>query len=338
MTRRFLTILFVALALLPATRPASAAPKTIKLGTIVPSGSVWDNELKSLGSQVQQKTGGRVAFKIYAGGTAGDDPDIVRKLRLGTLQAATLTVDGLTDLDKGFGVFSVPRFFSSFDEMFAVAHALTPTLSERLDKQGYVFLNWGYGGWVYFFSKQPIYTPADLKKTKMFVWAGDDRMVQWWKNNGYQPKPLASVDIMAQLQTGGIDVLPSPALVALVLQWYRQAPNMLDVPLGQLIGGTVISKKAWEQLTPEDQAALRQLAAQMQTKLEQGIEAQDRQAVEQMSQRGLVVTKPKDAAQVKAWDDAAAQFASSMREQNLVPADIFDQAKKIRDGLRAGKH
>ncbi len=335
MSRRVLLALLASFLLLPAARPATAA-KLIKLATIVPSGSVWDKELRAMSAEVQKRTAGRVSFRIYPGGVAGDDPDIVRKLRLGQLQAASLSVDGLSELDKGFSVFSVPRFFGSFDELFHVVHDLTPALAARLDKQGVVLLGWGYGGWVYWFSKQPTYTPADYKRLKLFAWAGDNRMVQWWKQSGYHPVPLASTDIMTGLQTGMIEALPAPPLVAMTLQWYRQAPYMLDLPMGQLIGATVISKKSWEKLAPADQAAIRELARQMQQRLEEAIPAQDRQAVDEMKQRGLTVTAPKDAAQVKEWDEAAAQFADNMREQ-VVPSEIFDLARKSRDEFRAGK-
>ena len=331
------TLLLASLAgalVLAVPRPAAAAPKTIKLATIVPAGSVWDKELKGMAAEVQKRTEGRVALRVYPGGVAGDDPDVVRKMRLGQLQAAVLTVDGLTELDKGFALFSVPRFFGSFEELFKVTHDLTPLLSQRLDKEGFVFLGWGYGGWVYLFSKQPVYTPDDVKRLKLFVWAGDNRMVQWWKSRGYHPVPLASTDMMTGLQTGMVEALPAPPLAAVALQWYRQAPNMLEVPFGQLIGATVITKKAWEGLTPADQAALRDIAHQMQTRLEQAIPAQDRQAVEEMKRRGLTVTRPKDAAQVKLWEQAAAEFADTLND--TVPADVFAAGTKSRDAARGG--
>jgi TRAP-type transport system periplasmic protein len=334
MNRRRLLALLAATLLLQPALAAAAEPKPIKLGAIVPSGSVWDKELKTLAAEAQKRTQGRVTFRLFLGGTAGDDADIVRKMRNRQLHAATLTVDGLTALDKGFSVFSVPRFFGSFEELFHVTRGLTPTLSERLDQKGYVFLGWGYGGWVYLFSKKPVYTVDDVKKLKLFVWAGGETsMVQWWKNNGFEPVVLPSTEMMTGLQTGMIEALPAPPLAAVALQWYRQAPHMFDLPFGQLIGATVISKKTWQELSPADQAAVRELARQMEQRLEKAIPAQDRQAVEEMQKRGLTVTKPKDAAQTKAWEEAAAQFATSMRGN--VPADVFDLARKLRDEKRA---
>jgi TRAP-type C4-dicarboxylate transport system substrate-binding protein len=92
-----------------------------------------------------------------------------------------------------------------------------------------VLLNWGHGGWVHFFTRTPVRTVDELKKLKIFVWAGDDLAVQMWKANGFNPVPLAATDILPALQTGMIDALPSPPLAANLLQWFRQAPNMADI-------------------------------------------------------------------------------------------------------------
>ena len=318
------------LALMPTL--ASAAT-TIKLATLVPEGSVWDKELRGMGAEWQKATQGRVELRLYPGGVAGDDNDVVRKMRIGQLNAATLSVIGLAQIDPAFDVFSIPRFYASYDELFAVVDALTPTFRERLTKRGYVLLHWGHAGWVDLFSKQPVYTPQDLKKIKLYVSAGDDRMAQWWKTNGYHPVPLSPTDIMTGLQTGMIEALPTTPLAALTLQWYRTTPYMLDLGVAPLIGATVVTEKAWKGLTPQDQAALETSAHGVEKRLEAAIPEQDRQAIEQMQKRGLVVTKPQSPEQMAAWDKEAEAFAASMR-QAIVPAEIFDQALAARTAYR----
>jgi TRAP-type C4-dicarboxylate transport system substrate-binding protein len=332
MTRR--TLLLAALAAALVAGPAAAAPKTLKLATLVPEGSVWDKELRAMAAEVEKRTQGRVVLRIYPGGVAGDEPDVVRKMRIGQLQAATLTLSGLQDIDDGFAVFGIPRFITSYPELFHVVDALTPALTQRMDQEGFVLLGWGHAGWINLFSRRPVQVPADLKGLKLYVRAGDNDMVQWWKARGYQPVPLATTDIMTGLQTGMIDAMPSPPLAALTFQWYRPTPYMLDLGMAPMVGATVVSKRAWQGISPADQAIVRELAKRMGERLEQAIPAQDRSAVEQMVQRGLTVTKPKDAAQQKAWDDAAADFATSMRSA-IVPPEVFDAAKTARDGFRA---
>ena len=200
-----------------------------------------------------------------------------------------------------------------------------------------MLLGWGSAGWVNLFSSKPIHSPADLKRLKLFVWAGDNKMSQWWKTSGYHPVPLAATDIMTGLTTGMIEAFPTTPLYALSLQWYRKAPNMLDLPLAPLIGATVIDKKTWAGLSPADQTVLRQLAKRMQQRLGESVPPQDQKAIDEMARRGLKVNKARNADEVKAWDDASREFAASMR-QVVVPADAVDEATKIRDRYRAQRH
>ncbi len=229
---------FALLLLLAAA--AVGAETTVKLASLAPDGSVWDLAIEEMGAEWAEATDGRVRLRVYPGGVAGDEPDVVRKMRIGQLHAAALTVGGLIEIDDAFRVFSIPMFFDSYDELYYVLEPMTPELSRRLDEKGYVLLNWAHAGWVHLFSTEPLSGLEQLKRAKLFVGAGDDRAVQWWKNNGYRPVPLATTDILTGLQTGMIEALPSPPLAALLLQWYRHAPHMLDLGLAPLVGATIV--------------------------------------------------------------------------------------------------
>jgi TRAP-type C4-dicarboxylate transport system substrate-binding protein len=230
-------------------------------------------------------------------------------------------------------VFGMPRFYASYEELFHVTHAIEPVLAARLEKQGFIFLGWGHAGWINLFTKEPVRTPADLQRLKLFAWAGDNRMVQWWKSHGYQPVPLASTDIMTGLTTGMIEALPTTPLAALTLQWYRPTPYMLDLGVAPFVGATVVTKRAWAGISPADQKILREVAQGMERRLQQAIPAQDRKAVEEMVRRGLKVTAPQGE-QLAAWDRAAEEFAASMR-QTVVPPEVFDAALAARNRFRA---
>ena len=238
-------LLLAALALLPVGRAsAQTRANVVKLATLVPDGSVWDKVLKGMGAEWGTATQGRVVLRIYPGGVAGDEPDVVRKMRIGQIHAAALTITGLSEIDESFRLFSIPMFFQSYSELFQVLDRLEPRLRQKLDAKGFVLLNWGHGGWVHFFTRTPVQSVDELKKLKIFVWAGDDRSAQMWKANGFNPVPLAATDILPALQTGMIDALPSPPLAANLLQWFRQARYMADIGLGPLAGALVFTKSA----------------------------------------------------------------------------------------------
>jgi TRAP-type C4-dicarboxylate transport system substrate-binding protein len=330
--RRFLPFLLL-LVLVVAIAPAARAQGTvIKLATLVPEGSVWDKVLREMGSDWSTSTQNRVSLRIYPGGVAGDEPDVVRKMRIGQLHAAAITTAGLADIDPAFQIFNIPMFFDSYPELYAVLDKMEPLLKQRLDAKGFVLLNWGHGGWVYFFTKQPVDNIDALKKTKMFAWAGDDRMVQRWKANGFQPVALAATDILTGLSTGMIETYPSTPLIGLTLQWYRQTPYMVGVGLAPLVGGLVITKKAWGTIKPEDQAKLLAACDRVETRLMTEVPKQDTTAVIEMQKRGLTVTKVSPAG-VEKFRASAQAFAASMRG-DIVPADVLDMATRERDAFR----
>jgi TRAP-type C4-dicarboxylate transport system substrate-binding protein len=328
-----LAALLCSLGLLVACPAVAQAPgNVVKLATLVPDGSVWDKIIKGMGAEWSQATQGRVTLRVYAGGVAGDEPDIVRKMRIGQLHAAALTITGLSEIDDSFRIFAIPMFFDSYPELFQVLARMRPTLEARLAAKGFVLLNWGHGGWVHFFTRTPVNTVDELKKLKIFCWAGDDQAVQMWKENGFQPIALAATDILPALQTGMIDALPSPPLAANLLQWFRQAPNMADIGLGPLAGGLVITKQAWAKLSESDRAAIRVACARAEKRLEREIPMQDSTAVSEMKKRGLNVVHITPANAVK-WRGAAESFAATLR-QKTVPQDILDLATRERDAYR----
>lgn len=314
-----------------AHRPAAAAIN-VKLATLAPEGSIWDQSVKEMGAEWQQATGGRVQLRVYPGGVAGDEPDVVRKMRIGQLHAAVLTVSGLTDIDEAFEVFTIPLFFDSYDELYYVLDKLRPTFEQRLQAKGYQLLSWGNGGWVHLFSTKPLPTVADLKASKLFVAAGDDERVQWWQNNGFRPVALATTDVLTGLQTGMIEAMPSPPLAALLLQWYRQAPYMLDLGVAPLVGATVITSKVWQQIAPADQAAILAAAKKVEERLNAEVPEQDRKSIAEMQKRQLtVVPVPADAA--KSWEAAAEEFANNVRNTR-VPPEVLQQALAARAEYR----
>ena len=319
----------LAVALVVSARVPSAQTTTIKLASVVPENSIWDKNIKQMGAEWTQATGGRVTLTVFGGGSQGDESTVLRKMRLDALQAASLTGVGLGSIDASFNVFNVPFFFDSYDELNAVTDALTPAIAKRVEAKGFIFLNWGHGGWTQVFTKKPVGSVADLKKTKLFTSAGNDRMVQWLKANGFEPRAMAMTDIMTGLTTGMVEAVPTTPLAALLYQWYKQTPNMLDIGLAPVVGATVVTKKAWNAIPAADRPKLLASALAVQKRLQDEVPKQETAAIAEMTRRGLVVSK----ASGPEWRKEADALATTMRGE-MVPKDIFDLAINARDAYR----
>jgi TRAP-type C4-dicarboxylate transport system substrate-binding protein len=322
----------VLMALLASAPALLAQSVAIKLATVVPDGSIWDKSLKQMAADWKQASSDRVAVTVFSGGSQGDESNVLRKMRLDALQAASLTVVGLAAIDPAFNVFNVPFFFDSYDELNAVVAALTPTLKQRVEAKGFVLLNWGHGGWLQVFTKRPVRTVADLKGIKLYTSAGDDRMTQWYKANGFEPRAMAMTDVLTGLTTGMIEGLPTPPVAALAFQWNRQTPYMLDIGLAPVVGATVITRKTWLRIADADRVKLTEAALAVEKRLQVDVPRQDAFAVLLMQQQGLTVTK----ASGPEWRQEGDVLAATMRGE-MVPKDIFDLALKERDAFRQSR-
>jgi TRAP-type C4-dicarboxylate transport system substrate-binding protein len=332
MVRKARQAITVALALV-ALAPSLTAQTTIKLATLVPQASVWDKNLKQMAEEWKEISGGRVSVTVFAGGSQGDEPTVLRKMRLDALQAAAFTNTGLGAIDWAFNVFDIPFFFDSYDELNYVADKLTPVLRKRMESKGFVLLNWGHGGWTQIFSKKPVATVDDLKHIKLWTSAGNDRMVQWFKANGFEPRAMATTDILTGLTTGMIEGLPTTPLVASLFQWDRQTPYMLELGLAPIVGAGVITTKAWKTIPEADKPKLIAAANGVEQRLRIEVPKLDASAVEQMTKRGLTVTKPVG----PEWRTQLEALAKTMRGES-VPPEIFDLALKARDEFRKQKN
>ena len=302
----------------------------IQLGSILPANSVYDKALKQMATEWQQETDGRVQLRVLAG-SIKDEGALALRLRAGRPQAGVFSLPG--ELDEAFNVLTIPFFFRSDEEAFHVAEQLTPTFERVLADKGLVLLNWGHGGWARFFSAERVESLADLKKTKVYSTAGDEKMLQWYKQNGFDPQPLALTDVLLGLNTGLINAHPSPPYGALLFQWYDKTPFMLDVPLAPVLGITVVAERTWNRISTEDQQRLRASAKRLERDLRRDVPTQERDAIAQMTKRGLTVVSLDEAAQAslrKTADEMTASWRGTM-----IPAEVYDQALHVRDSFRA---
>jgi TRAP-type C4-dicarboxylate transport system substrate-binding protein len=314
---------------LVAFSSAAYAQTPLKLAHLLPEGSIWDKNLKQMGEEWKQATDGRVAVTVFAGGSQGDESTVLRKMRLDALQASAFTAVGLGMIDSAFNVFDIPFFFDSYDELNYITEKLTPVLRKRIELKGFILLNWGHGGWAQVFTKKPVQSVDDLKRVKLYTSAGNDRMVQWFKSNGFEPRAMAMTDILTGLTTGMIEGLPTTPLAAMLFQWYRHTPYMLELGLAPIVGADVITKKAWNAITEADRAKILVAADGVEKRLQVEVPKLDANAVATMTKNGLTVTK----ATGPEWRAQLDGLARTMRGE-MVPQDIFDLATKARDEFR----
>ncbi|PIS48039.1 MAG: ABC transporter substrate-binding protein [Elusimicrobia bacterium CG08_land_8_20_14_0_20_51_18] len=253
---RFRILAFLALLL-----PLSAdAETTIKFATLAPEGTSWTKILRQYAKEVEKKTAGRIKFKIYAGGISGDEKDVVRKIRIGQLNAAGFTGFGIGEIAPEMRVLDAPFLFKNPDEIDHIYKEFDSEFRKIFDDKGFTLLGWSEVGGVYVFSNSPIVKTEDAAKFKMWIWEGDPIAQATFEAMGVKPIPLSITDVMTSLQTGMIDAVYGAPAAIIPLQWYNKMKYALDLPITNASGAILLSKKTADSLTAADRKLLMELS------------------------------------------------------------------------------
>ncbi len=312
-----------------------ATPPRIKLATGAPQGSSWHDALNGLKQEWLRISGGSVKVIVYAGGSAGDDTELVRKIRRRTIDAIAVSGIGLSRIDNGIDCLNIPMMVDSYEEFDFIREKMAPKIEARIEAKGFKVLNWADIGWVHFFTKTPIRTLDDLRGLSLWISAGDPDTASLYKEMRFQVKPLPITDMLTNLQTGMIQAFQAPPLFAMLERSYEAAKNMVNIRWAPLVGATVISNRAWDTIPAELRPEMLQAAQDSGDKLRNEIRRLDRDAVVQMKKRGLNVIEA-DAALLADWRKQAEEAYPKLRGK-MVPADLFDEVKRLRDEYRAGQ-
>ncbi len=307
----------------------------IKMATLAPEGTEWHGLLVELGQEWKKATNGDVRLRIYPGGVVGDERDMVRKIRIGQIHGAAITTEGMTEVNQYFTAFNYPLLFQDYNDVDFVRNQLNDELYNESEKNGFKLLTMVDVGWVYWFSTDPVYTPSDLKRTKIWTWAGDYKAVQLYEENGFQPIPLTTLDILSGLQTGMINSLGLNTMYALAQQIFGIADNMLDMKWGNLTGAIVVDMRVWNKLKPEYQKLMLNISKNIGKRFQDKNRYGSDDAVNVMKKYGLKVNKP-SSEQLTEWYDLIEKMDESFRG-SFITTDAYDRLMEIKQLMKARK-
>lgn len=309
--------------------------QTIKLGTLAPPNSPYYDILRDLAESWSSASEGKIRFRIFPGGVAGDDPDMVRKMRIGQLDAALLAGSGLNEIAPEIKAIQLPMMFESDEEWDHVREQMAPKLEQIFAAKGFRVLLWGDAGWVYLFSQKPVVHPDDLKPLRLFVWAGDQDIVQAWRDLGYRPVPLAVNEIHSALHSGLINAYITTPIATLSFQWFGLSKEMTALKWSPLVGALVVTERTWQTIPDKIKPQLMKSSQEAGQRFLHEIREHNAEAIRVMQQHGLRVHEVPPEARAEWRKRFVANYPSIMG--TTVPPALVAEAERIRDEYRAAK-
>ncbi|HLE12520.1 MAG: hypothetical protein A2504_03570 [Bdellovibrionales bacterium RIFOXYD12_FULL_39_22] len=219
---------------------------TLKLGVVAPEGTSFATLLKGLSKEVGELTNNEVKLKIYYGGSQGDEPDVLRKIRLGQLHGGIFTGKTLGDINGDVRVMEIPLSFgANRQKALETLESMSDFLSAKMEQNGFVNLGFFEIGLVYLVSKKKISRWGDLPGIKIWLWEGDPLVTTLVEATKLVSVPLPLPDVLTSLSTGMVDAAYSPPLAILALQWNTKVKYLLDYPITYSVGAFLLDKKEW---------------------------------------------------------------------------------------------
>ena len=301
----------------------SASALTIKLGSIAPANTPWDLALRGLAADWARISDGDIEVKIFPGGIAGNEQDMIRKMRIGQLQAAAMTAISFNDVYPGVLAIATPMLIRTDEEMRAVLEEITPFLDAQLEQRGFVPLMWAPIGWVKIFAREPVRTADDLRSQRTWVGAASPGVLRAWQQAGFHPVALPTSEVATALQSGMIDAFMSSPSGAASFQWFGLAPHMTDLRFTPLFGALLISKRTWQRVPADLRPRLRRAASATAQRVSEGAYELDDLAVHIMTAHGLQVHDASDALEQEFQEIVARHF------QGLIGDEIDPAAYEL---------
>ncbi len=328
--KRRLALLLVLLLL-----PQFLTALTVKLASPLPEGTEWDNALKSMADEWSEITGGRVRVKIYPGGIAGDEADMVRKMRIGQIDAAVFSAFGMKMIVPETFVLTLPGMLKNDGELDFVLDTFVPRFDERFREEGFEILAWSKSGWANIFCRQPIRSPADLRTVSLAVDNTETETSAAFKSLDFNVVTISLNEIMIGLQSGLIDAFASPPVIAGAYQWFALAPYMTKIDITPVLGGLVITERTWKRIPGEYHEELRASMRRVAVKFYDEARNLNNEALRVMKNNGLQVIELSDD-EIGAFKQVMAEgHAQMVGDDKAIPPELYEELQSELEAFRA---
>ena len=328
--RHLLVVALAAAALfLPSGSISNAAadgPIVIRYASLAPPGSAFGKILKAWGRTFKKETEGRAELRFYTGGSQGDERDFVRKIRAGQIDAAGITTTGMGMVVRPILVLTAPGLITELDQLVHVRTELRGRFEEMFRDAGFELLTWGDGGKNRLFSTKSFARPSDLKSGRPWAWKDDPVFAGYLGVIGANPVRVGANEVYGGLQTRMIDTVPSSCIMAIAIQWYTKLNYMAKQNFNIIIGGSIIKKELFDQLTPEDQEILRDTAERSARMMDSIVVRDDTKAYKTLVERGM------SEVDLTAYEAEWGAIARKAREQlagRVYSKSLLDQVAKL---------
>lgn len=242
----------------------SIAATTLRIGTVLAPNDPMGQGLDKFKADVEAATKGEVKVQIFHNSQLGDTTEMIDQARAGANVGTVTDVARLSSFVPSLAIMSAPFLFDTYDQAdkFALSKEYLAWGDELKKKSGIVMLasNW-YQGPRHALTQKPITGPKDLAGVRMRT-IGAPIWIETIRAMGAEPTPIAWGEVYSALQLGSIDAAEAQPTAIWGAKLYEVIKHVTKTGHIQLVTALVVGAEAWDQISPENQKVVRDLAVE----------------------------------------------------------------------------
>jgi tripartite ATP-independent transporter DctP family solute receptor len=216
--------------------------------------------VERMGEELSKATGGKDTIKVYANGALGSEKDAVEQVKIGALDMTRVNTSAFHGIVPESMVPAFPFLFRDLAHFRKTMYGPQGAkILAAFDKAGFVALALYESGARSIYAKKPIHSVADVKGLKLRV-QPSDLWVSLASAMGASPTPMPFTEVYTGLKTGLIDAAENNIPSYDETKHYEAAPVFSETMHAMPPEVLVFSKKVWDTLPKEEQAAIRKAA------------------------------------------------------------------------------
>jgi len=302
----------------------------LKIASVAPSRSPWDIQQRALAQEWSQITNGRVTVTFFDVQSLGGEKSVIQRFRSvrpgqrAPLDGAILSTIGLHELAPRAAIYTLtmPFLIRSQQELDAVLSNLNYHFVNEYRAAGFEMIAWTNVGWLSFYTKDPFTSLAELKRIRIAS-AGLDSPVlgDGFRAAGFTIEDMPTSRLLQSLRSNsGVRGFFGVHLYAYVTGFSKTINYGLDTKLSPIMAGFVLSNDAWNRIPTQYKSAMMDAVERMRKRLNESLEASDRQYVSKMKSEGVTMITP-GPDELARWE---AEFARDIELVNRAAPGAFD--------------
>jgi tripartite ATP-independent transporter DctP family solute receptor len=308
--------------------------RNIKVGIGLSADHPQGQSVTRFAELVEQKSGGKIKVRLFAGGSIGNDVTMISALQGGTQEMTvpdTSTLVGIAGL-KDFGLINLPFLLNKNEEADALLDGpFGQKLLAKLPERGLI----GLGFWENGFrqvtnSRRPVVKAEDFAGLKLRV-IQNPLFIDTFAALGASAQPMPFPEVYTALEQRVVDGQENPLATILASKFFEVQKHAVLSNHIYSVWAVLMSKRFWDRLTPDEQKIITEAAKEATDFERKTIRAFEAKALEELKANGMQVTTLPEAEVAKLRDKTKPVWTKFTKEFGEASADemmgVLNQAR-----------